>query len=193
MASLRTCGVGCRGGAVSPPGPIAAYLDAFAGRLAVAPGRRGRILRQVEDHLCDGATSHIDDGVSSAEAEQRAIADCGPPGPAADLFGADLEGRAYRMLFGALRRRRHQLPSAPTVSPENADRPTQGPPPCCDVCGTTIPATELFRADLSAVGDMEAPVTVVLHAACFEMGRALLAMRGTPLVVAPGGQRARPG
>lgn len=181
---------------MSPLGPIAAYLDVFAGRLAVAPGRRRRILREVEDHLRDAATVHLHAGVSSAEAEQQAIAAFGPPGPTADLFGADLSGRAYRMLLAALRRRRPRLPSAPTVRPEGADRPAQVPPPCCDICGLTIPATELFRADLadlSAVGDMEAPVTVVLHGTCFEMGKALLAMRGTPVAAAPGRQRSRPG
>ena len=178
---------------MSPLGPIAAYLDVFAGRLAVAPGRRRRILREVEDHLRDAATVHVDAGVSTAEAEQQAIAAFGPPGPAADLFGADLSGRAYRMLFAALRRHRRRFRSASTMRPEGADRPAQVPPPCCDICGLTIPATELFRADLSAVGDMETPVTVVLHGSCFEMGKALLAMRGTPVVAAPGGQRSRPG
>ncbi len=178
---------------MSPLGPIAAYLDVFAGRLAVAPGRRRRILREVEDHLRDAATVHIDAGVGTAAAEQQAIAAFGPPGPAADLFGADLSGRAYRMLFAALRRHRRHVRSAPTVRPEVADRPTQAPPPCCDICGLTIPATEVFRADLTAVGEMEAPVTVVLHDTCFEMGEALLAMRGTPVVAAHGGQRSLPG
>ena len=173
---------------MSSPGPIASFLEAFAGRLAVAPARRRRILREVEDHLHDAAEVHVANGSSTADAEHLAIANFGPPVAAADLFGTDLIGLACRFLLRLLPHRRNPTRAAPFPGAE--ERRTSLPPPACDICGKAVSDIELFHGDLSAVGDMQAPVPLMLHRTCYEMGEALLATRGMPVVVTPG-QRSR--
>lgn len=174
---------------MSSAGPIASFLEVFAGRLAVAPARRRRILGEVEDHLRDAAEAHMANGSSAADAEHLAIADFGPPVTAADLFGADLIGLAYRFLLG-LRPHRLNPTRAAAFAGTAGEGQTSLRPPACDICGKAVSDIELFQGDLSAVGDMQAPVPLMLHRTCYEMGEALLAARGMPVVVTPG-QRSR--
>ena len=61
----------------------------------------------------------------------------------------------------------------------------------CDVCGRSVPLGDEVVADLSAAGDLESPLSVVVHSVCFEMGRAILGLSGLPVAATTRPSRTR--
>jgi hypothetical protein len=80
-------------------GPIEKYLDELGRTLAVMPGRRREILREVRDHLQEAATAAAANGATDVEAELHAVSAFGAAGEVAQSFRASRLVRLNRRLL----------------------------------------------------------------------------------------------
>lgn len=164
-----------------PVGPTEAYLAAFAARLAVSPRRRRRVQAEAADHLRDVAEALAASGVPGIEAEREALERFGDPETAAAAFGSTLCGRVWRAGRRVVRRRPPVGARSSEVVSDPEPQRGRWPAATCDVCGAVVTPAERFVDELSGIGEIETPVTVIAHRACYEMGKAILALRAMPL------------
>lgn len=150
--------------------------------------RRRRVLHETEAHLRDTAEELVASGLAEREAQHRAIDRFGGPQSAAAAFGSSLPGRAWRSVlrlryWATGRSAAVATPSEPVPVPPGWAVTPAGPPPspCCDVCGREVASDDMLVAELSAVGPVESPVTLVVHPPCYDMAAAVLLLRGMPV------------
>lgn len=170
-----------------PAGPVEEYLAAFARNLVVTPRRRRRVMEETEAHLRDATDDLVAGGVTRLDAERLAIARFGPPHVAAAQFGSSPSGRAWRrgVAVGHRLSGRRATESPPMTGQGGEPRPTTGawPSPACDVCGRLVPAEDRRAVDVAAVGEIQSPVVLIVHAACHDMAAGVLALRGFPVAL----------
>ncbi|MGI9022092.1 MAG: HAAS signaling domain-containing protein [Acidimicrobiales bacterium] len=169
---------------MSPGEPVEAYLAAFAHHLGVTPRRRRRILEETENHLRDAADELVAGGASVTAAQVAAIKRFGSAKAAAASFGVTPMGFVWRQVARLRVIRISGGNRSPEPVPAAVPAPDQPPAPMCDVCGREMAPADGVVVDLSAVGHIESPLTVVAHRACFDMGEAILALLGMPVAVA---------